>query len=142
MRAGAGWADACILNVSSRGLLVYSDGAAKLGSMIELRRGGQLVIAKVVWRNNQRIGLRSTDELDIESIVSNEVATAAAKACVDAVKIEKRRRPRESDASRAHGRALEFVFVTAAAVALAGWVALSVLQTLTGSMSSVTSALG
>jgi hypothetical protein len=142
MRSGAGWSDACILNVSLHGLLVYSNGAANLGSMVELRRGGQLVIARVVWRKNQRFGLCSKDELDVGSIVNDEVAAAAAKASVDAVKVERRRRPREPDASRATGRAMEFVFVTAAASALAGWVALSVLRTLTGSISSVTSALG
>jgi hypothetical protein len=141
MRSGSGWCDACILNVSSRGLLVYSDGAADLGSMIELRRGGQLVIATVVWRNNQRIGLCSTDDLDIESIVSNEVAAAAAKACVDADRVERRRRPGESDASRAMGRAMEFAFIAAVAVALAGAVAVSVLQSLTAPMTIITSAL-
>ncbi|HUG46064.1 MAG TPA: PilZ domain-containing protein [Sphingomicrobium sp.] len=142
MRSSAGWSDACILNVSSRGLLVYSDGAADPGSLVEVRRGGQLVVAKVVWRKNQRIGLRSTDELHVESLVSDEIAAAAAKGCAGSVRIEMRRRPREPDRSRESGRAMEFVSLVAVGMALAGLVAASVMQALAGSMNAITSALG
>ena len=74
MRSASGWSDACILNLSSRGLLVYSNGTANPGSFVEVRRGGQLVVARVVWRENQRIGLSSSDAVRVNDI-SDETPT-------------------------------------------------------------------
>ena len=71
VRNNSGWSDACILNISSRGLLVYSAGAAEPGSFVEIRRGGQLVIARVIWRENQRMGLCSPDPVPVDAIISN-----------------------------------------------------------------------
>ena len=86
MRSSGGWSDACILNVSSRGLLVYSNTAVDPGSTVEIRRGGQLVIARVVWRQNQRIGLCSPDPVPIEDIISDKTAAAAVISCASEVR--------------------------------------------------------
>ena len=69
MRSESGWSDACILNVSSGGLLVYSAGGARPGSHVEIRRGGSLIIANVVWRSNQRIGLCSHHPVPIQEML-------------------------------------------------------------------------
>ena len=69
MRSESGWSDACILNVSSGGLLVYSAGGARPGTHVEIRRGGSLIIANVVWRSNQRIGLCSHHPVPIQEVL-------------------------------------------------------------------------
>jgi hypothetical protein len=141
MRSASGWADACILNLSSNGLLIYSDGAAKPGSFVEVRRGSQLVIARVVWRSNQRIGLCSAEKVCIDALISDETAAAAARTCSDGVRIERRRRPRDADKSRSLGRATEFAFVLTVGIALAGSAAFSAWKALAAPMTMVSSAL-
>lgn len=117
MRSASGWSDACILNISSRGLLVFSKGTAEAGSFVEIRRGGQLVVARVVWKNNQRIGLFSPDPVRIEDIISNETAAAAVQSSNGVV--ERRRIPRTSEQSRERARAMEFMATLLVGVALA-----------------------
>src|SRR5215213_8031992 len=70
LRVGSGWANACILNISSRGLMIRSTGAGVPGSVVELRRGDQVILARVVWRHGSRAGLRAEDHLPVEEILS------------------------------------------------------------------------
>jgi hypothetical protein len=109
MRSASGWSDACILNISSRGLLIYSSGSPAPGSFVEVRRGGQLVVARVVWRKNQRIGLCSPDPVRVEDIISSETAASAVQATVARPKFDRRRLPRTEERSRARGKAMEFL---------------------------------
>lgn len=141
MRSNSGWSDACILNVSTQGLLIYSNGSAEPGSTVEVRRGGQLVVATVIWRQNQRIGLRSAHSVPVEDIISDETAASAVLSCSEPVTLERRRAPRCSEKSRSQGRAIEFAFVAALGSVLAGWAAISVHQALTAPMSAIGTAL-
>jgi hypothetical protein len=141
MRSPSGWSDACILNISSRGLLVYSSGSAHPGSFVEIRRGGQLVIARVVWRNNQRIGLCSPDPVHIEDIISSETAACAVRSGSSKPSVERRRIPRDADRSRAHGHAIEFMSVLMIGSALASAAVAVVGQALGQPLASVRSAL-
>ena len=109
MRSASGWSDACILNISSRGLLVFSSGSATPGSFVEVRRGGQLVVARVVWRKNQRIGLCSPDPVRVEDIISSQTAASAVQATAARPKFDRRCVPRSADRSRSQGRAMEFM---------------------------------
>src|SRR5690349_3937884 len=77
LRSASGWSDACILNISSGGLLIFSKGAAEPGSQVEIRRGGRLVIGRVAWRQNQRIGLESDGPIPVGEIIDPELADAA-----------------------------------------------------------------
>lgn len=120
MRSASGWSDACILNVSKSGLLVYSPGGADPGSFVEIRRGGQLVVARVVWRKNQRIGLHSPDPVRVEDIISTEAAAAAVRSAKAQFAVERRRVPRNPDRSRQQARAMEFAAMVLASVALVG----------------------
>jgi hypothetical protein len=109
MRSASGWSDACILNISSRGLLVFSSGSATPGSFVEVRRGGQLVVARVVWRKNQRIGLCSPDPVRVEDIISSQTAASAVQATAARPKFDRRCVPRSADRSRSQARAMEFM---------------------------------
>jgi hypothetical protein len=119
LRSQSGWSDACILNVSAHGLLIYSNGAAQPGNFVEVRRGGQLVIARVVWRRNQRIGLCSPDTIHVDDIISTDEAQAALTTAYK-VTLERRRVPRTPDSSRSQASAGEFIGTVLIVAALAG----------------------
>ncbi|QNM83436.1 hypothetical protein H8M03_03620 [Sphingomonas sabuli] len=139
MRSASGWSDACILNISPRGLLVYSTGGAKPGSFVEIRRGTQLVVARVVWRQNQRMGLSSTDPFRVEDIISNEVAAAAVQATTRMA--ERRVIPRTADDNRLRARAFEFLCIAAFAVALTGSVVFYAYEVMAAPLAAVRAAL-
>ena len=109
MRSASGWSDACILNISSRGLLICSSGSACPGSFVEVRRAGQLVVARVVWRKNQRIGLCSPDPVRVEDIISGQTAASGVQETATRPKFDRRRVPRAADRSRSQGRTMEFL---------------------------------
>jgi len=70
LRMGAHWSDACILNISSRGLMIQASRAAPEGSVIELWKGDYVIVARVVWRKGVRAGLCSDDRVPVEEIMS------------------------------------------------------------------------
>ena len=71
---GVQWSDTCILNISSRGLMIHSGRVAPKGSVVELHRGDHVIVARVVWRDGARVGLQSTDRVPVEEIMSGEGA--------------------------------------------------------------------
>ena len=75
MRSPAGWGDARILNVSARGLMIWTDHPARPGTTIELRHGDLVLVAKVVWQIGARAGLRSDTVLPVTDLMcANEKA--------------------------------------------------------------------
>lgn len=142
LRGEAGWSDACILNISSRGLLIYSAGRAKPGNFVEIRRGRLLVIARVVWRENQRIGLSAHDPIPLGEIICDQAVASAAPLCGAGAPVERRKEPRSADKSRARGRAAEFVLCAMAGAALAGACAVAAEQSLAKPLMVVKTALG
>ena len=59
IKAGATWHDACILNISSRGMLMQAGVPPVRGSYLEIRRGPVLVVARVMWTKQHRFGVKS-----------------------------------------------------------------------------------
>ena len=140
MRSQSGWSDACILNISAGGLLVYSAGNAQPGTHVEIRRGGTLIIANVVWRRNQRIGLCSHHPVPMREVIQND--TAAAIAATDSpVPVERRKQPRSADNSRLQGRAMDFAATAVIGIALAAAAAFCVTDALSRPVSAVEAAL-
>jgi hypothetical protein len=117
LRHGASWSDACILNISSRGLMIHTGRPVSRGTEVELRRGDHVIVARVVWREGGRAGLRSDDRVPIEDIVtlgqSHGLQLTAANG-------ERRMHPRPEDHSRIRARAIEFGGVLAITAMLAG----------------------
>ena len=70
MRAQSGWSDACILNVSSRGMLINASAPAVQGSTIEVWHGEHLIVATVMWRNGTRAGLHANERIPVEEILA------------------------------------------------------------------------
>lgn len=122
MRTGAQWSDACILNISSRGLMIQSARAGPEGSIVELRRGDHMIVGRIVWRDGSRVGLQSESRVPVEEIMSLSGSQALQLVASEGALIERRRTRRPADPasdSRLQGRALEFAAVLAIAVALA-----------------------
>lgn len=111
LRAGSSWMDACVLNVSSRGLLVRSPKPAERGSYVELRRDDQVIVARVVWRCGSRMGMRAQDKVPVEALVTarSKQSGLAIGECRPVT--ERRRKRRAHDRSRQSGRTMEFVSV-------------------------------
>lgn len=140
LRSASGWSDACILNISSGGLLIFSKAAAVPGSRVEIRRGGTMVIARVAWRENQRIGLASEHVIAIEEIVSPELANAALPATFG-VAVERRNLSLRPVDSRTLGRRMEFVTAIIIGMGMAGLAAASVQSSLARPLQTVALAL-
>ena len=143
LRTGMQWSDTCILNISSRGLLIHSARAAPEGSTIELRRGDHVIIARVMWRDGARVGLQSDERLPVEQIMSLGQSQALQLTASPGTIVERRKSPRAIEAdSRHRGRAVEFISVGVIAASLALTVWSMADQALAKPMAAVTAALG
>lgn len=130
MRVGACWNDVCILNISSRGLLLQIAEPPRQGSYLELRRGRHAILARVIWTESHRCGVRTQDLLPVEEIVNDRESPPAPTdaPAVAATFAERRPSLREREVqhenSRMLSRAIEFctitVFAASAAVAAFG----------------------
>lgn len=142
-----GWHDVRILNISSQGLMARSPAAPARGAYLELRRGGHVIVARVVWSNGQQFGARSQARLVPSQIIEERPAAGAAAIPADSARhVERRllpRRPEGShDESRWRARALEFGGILALVAGLA-ILALDVSQqAFDHSLKSVDSSLG
>src|SRR3569623_609886 len=67
-RVGALWVEACIHNVSSRGLLVASDEVPKPGTYVEIRRGRNIMTGRAVWAKGRLFGVRMQDRIELAAL--------------------------------------------------------------------------
>ena len=142
IKADAGWHDGCILNVSSRGLLLQAADPPAKGSYLEIRRGALVIVARVMWSKSHRFGVKSQDELPIDAIIRDVEVPAMG----DGVRVGERRqaaRPMLPTATRSRhqGRMIEYGFAIALAMAAAGFVASEVYGVLSSPVEAVTAAL-
>src|SRR5258708_18371651 len=143
MRASTGWTDACILNVSSRGLLINASAAgAATGSEVELRHGAHVIVAEVVWRRGTRAGLRTDQRVPVEEIMALSKAPALQLTAGQWPHVDRRTQWRSHDESRQRSRMLEFASVVVIAVSLAGALFSMVEQAFVRPLAMVQAALG
>lgn len=70
MRVTTDWIDVCIHNMSSRGLMAGTDTPPKVGSYVEIRRGTQVIVGRVMWSRGRFFGIRSQDRLSVKAFVA------------------------------------------------------------------------
>lgn len=121
MRSGAAWSDACILNVSSRGLMINAPSVASLeGSRIEVRHGDHMIVATVMWSNGTRAGLQSESWIPVDDILAlSQSGALQLTAAAQWPQVDRRKRARGHEQNRLFGRALEFAGVGLIAISLA-----------------------
>ena len=142
MRMDSSWCDACILNISSRGLMIQLSRGAPNGDMVELRRGHHVIVARVVWRDGSRAGWHSDDRLPVEEILSLSQTPALQLTAAGAF-VDRRKQPRrEHEHSRWRARWFEFASVTAVGAGLAAIMFSIVESALSKPMDAVRVALG
>ncbi len=71
IRQDSGWGDACIRNVSSRGLMLQIEDAPPKGSFIEIRRQNVVIVGQVRWSRGDCCGLRSQDRIPVAELMTN-----------------------------------------------------------------------
>lgn len=142
LRTGAQWSDTCILNISSRGLMIHSGRCADRGSIVELHRGDHVIVARVVWRDGARLGLQSDERLPVEDILSVSKTQTLRLAAADGIVTERRKRPRLSSEARLRGRAIQFVGVLSMAASFAISLWLMAERALAQPLTTVANALG
>jgi len=143
LRMGAHWSDACILNISSRGLMIQASRAAPEGSVIELWKGDYVIVARVVWRKGVRAGLRSEERVPVEEIMSLAQSPGLQlTATNDRPLYERRKRPRTHEDNRLRARMMEFASVALIGAFFAGSAYSLVEQALARPLAAVRTALG
>ena len=125
MNAGGGWHDACILNVSSRGLMLQSAAAPVRGTYLEIRRGVQLIVAQVMWSKKHRFGVKTQDLLSVAAMTAqcDTPAISPRDPPVGERRAVARVQMPAAERSRQRGRLIEYGF--AAALATFGAVAMA-----------------
>jgi hypothetical protein len=114
LRHERGWADACILNLSRRGLMARTQDVPPRGSFVEIRRGDYGIVARVVWTSGGRFGARTQDVLSIEAMTGGAAAPVAANRDNDRRRELRAETPGERhERSRRWGRRAQMLAVTA-----------------------------
>lgn len=101
------WHDACILNLSNRGIMLQTATPPRRGAYVEIRKASHLVIGRVVWSRGHRLGLRSQDIIAVDQFISGTEAPPAPRA-----NGERRAAPRPrptAERSAQTSRTLQFV---------------------------------
>jgi len=142
VRVGASWSDACILNISSHGVMIHAGRPFTQGSVIELRHQEHVIVGRVVWREGAKAGLRSDDRLPVEQILSLANASAFQLAVTDGKFVERRRRPRTHEQSRIRARYVEFAGIVLIGLVLSGALVSLVSEALARPLAEVSAALG
>jgi hypothetical protein len=99
--------------------MIHTGRAIATGTEVEIRRGDYIVVARVMWRDGGRAGLRADALVPVEQLMSlGQTPTLQ----IGDARIDRRKQPRSVEASRLRGRAMEFgAFVAiGACLAVAG----------------------
>ena len=116
LRADCGESDACVVNISSRGLGASSANPPERGEFVELVVGKHSLVGQVRWRSARRFGMAFRQRISVIALLAQDENSAA---------LSPRSKPltrqsiaRAAEASENSGRSIEFiVFAVLAAVA-------------------------
>lgn len=124
IRAGLEWSDACVTNLSSRGLGLTSATPPSKGSYVELCRGEVTVVARVAWTRGRSFGVQLRERIDIRA-AAIERGQCELREPELALQIREERRSRErlteeaAERSRFAARALQMVSIAMVAATAA-----------------------
>ena len=137
MRSGVSWHDVCILNLSTRGLGIQAPDPPARGAYVEICRGTQAIIARVVWTRGHRVGLRSQDAIFVRTMIDQAASDRPVERRQD------RRAPSQRhEQSRLLARTIEFACFAVVAGGIAVTAFGAVEQALARPLSKISAALG
>jgi hypothetical protein len=116
LRDGSVERDACVLDLSHRGLMATATPAPRRGAYIQLIVGRHALDGQVQWSEGRRFGVRLRQRIDVLAVLGNEAGPTLLKAAQQA-----RGRPSfEARAAYARHVAQGFTYGIFIAVAAAG----------------------
>jgi hypothetical protein len=146
MKTGTGWHDACIVDLSKRGVGLQAASAPSRGDYVEIRRGLHVIVARVVWSRGHRFGVAAQDDLPVANIASDRAPIVDRRPAPGTGVADRRRLPRsfeeKAERSRRRGHRLQFLFAAFAGMAAATIAGAEVRQALASPLSEVSEALG
>ncbi len=80
LRDGGAERDACVLDLSHRGLMATATPAPKRGAYITLKVGRHELDGQVQWSEGRRFGLRLRERIDVLAVLGNEAGPTLLKA--------------------------------------------------------------
>ncbi len=150
MKVGSAWADAVIHNVSSRGLLAAAEDAPAPGAYLEIRRGTNIIVGRVMWRKDRFFGVRTQDAIDLAAL-SATPQRPSPRAAIEAARGPERRgtdrlsrdvaTARRLERNRELSRLFQLVVVGSAAVAAGAAVAYEAYEVLAAPLRQATHAM-
>jgi len=142
VRTTAGWSDACILDLSSRGAMVRANFIALEDGSIELWHGDHAITARIVWRDGLKAGVQAAEPIPVEEILSSSAGPPLQPAARSDRVVDRRKRRRTYDRSRIKGRAFEFASVATIAATLGLGFSSWLYEALAQPLALITRALG
>ena len=147
LKDDAGWCDAQLLNVSSRGMMAIIAEPPRRGSYVEIRRGTYVMIGRVAWSGTDRIGISVRERIELDELL---VPVAPGRKIKRSdhdcqVRVCERRKPTVEErtaASARVARAFDFAAIALLAVGLAVAVVGFASSTLAKPLTQVERALG
>lgn len=124
LKDDAGWSDAHILNVSSRGVMALCQDPPRRGSYVEIRRGTYVMVGRVAWTGTDRIGIHVRERIAVEELLRPVTPGRKAPRAANDVQMRvcERREPsadERAEASRRFARAFDFAAVVIVVAGLA-----------------------
>lgn len=149
MKSVRGWGDACIHNISSRGMMLACDDTLEPGEYVDIRRGRQVVIGRVIWRRDRFSGIRTQDVISADVLVNEpRLEGRPAQREVDGDRRDPRQRlvseidaARRMERSRSISSALQFGAIGLFGLAAAATIAVQVGHMLTDPTQRINQAL-
>lgn len=142
VRIGPRWDDACILNLSTRGMMISTANPPAMGGEIEVCRADQVIRARVVWHSGARVGLRAEDMIAVDDILSGSAGDGLHLTAPGAWSGgERRHRPRSHDDNRLRGSAIEAAGVALIVLSFVGAVFVLAHQAFARPMAAVSTTL-
>lgn len=142
------WTDACIHNVSARGLMASTDKPPLVGSYLDIRRGTLIIVGRVIWSKGRRFGVRTQDSISADAVVNEPVLKkpSAANHSSDDRRLQSRAEVERQVALRAEwsrrfASGFQFLCIAAFGVCLATFAAVQVFLTLAHPFEKVVRAL-
>jgi len=138
LRAGGLPVDACIRDISSKGMLIQSRAPPARGTYVEVTTASHTIVGRVVWGADTRFGISTREKLHIEMIIG-ELRTGRAPAEPPPVMALRRPQPRRESFTQTHAKALEFCGLVVFAVALIYAIASATYETLASPLENISS---
>jgi hypothetical protein len=128
MRLDGLWKDACIRNISTRGMLVQTTSPPERGTYVDIYSGKHVIVGRVAWSSGYRFGIQAQDQLNIDALLGQAdlSGTKYEQARKANPAFDRRSTPRQaaaaisrqSERNRHFARVFEFTSITVAVASL------------------------